>query len=554
MDEPSVVDVGPMHQSMCGFFFNEPRPGFKTFGPAHWEDDAIVTGMSRGKLWRLPVAKTQEGYAGRAVLIGSVNLLPIDFCLSPAGDIVVACHGGKPDWGLGPVAEGRLYKISDDSPKEPRLSIVWPENLTQVVAAFSEPLPADATFKTDIVGGRYIRAGDEMEAYRPGYKIISEEQKVAPTHRVTVNGATLSADRREVILSTAPHPWQCNYVLKLQWQSAATGRSGTVHADYTFGGVRVDWTSQDGKTPAWSGWLPHPNLDVAKSFTRGSARHEAFFKQIERPGTLHMSGQLLPRDLAQRQEIDAMSRVVKNGLSTLPPDPAARPLTLIAAGKGSWSLGELKKAFVAAESSALDRTEEESSVPFVITTATGVKAALSLTTYSVFDPHERPIAPKLIITPDAPVLMAPGAPVQNVKAPAFVAGNAVRGGQLFKTACATCHTFRGEGRQVGPDLSNSPERDIAALRQDIVQPMPTLNPDHLAFEIEKKDGSKIVGVSSSDRPGRVLIQQAALDPVEVQFDDIKEMRQLPISLMPEGLEALGEEGLRDVLTYLTTRP
>ena len=248
-----------------------------------------------------------------------------------------------------------------------------------------------------------------------------------------------------------------------------------------------------------------------------------------------------------------MSRVVKNGVSTLPPDPAARTLTLLASGKGNWSLGGREAAFAKGKPSALDRAEAEINVPFAITSATGSNATLTLTTHSAFDPHERPIAPKLIITPDAPVLMAPGAPTQNTKAPAFVAGNAARGAELFKAACAICHTFRGEGRQVGPDLSNSPERDIAALRQDIVEPNATLNPDHLAFEIEKKDGSKIIGVIASDRPGRFLIQQAALDPVEVPFDDIKEMRQLPISLMPEGLAALGEEGLRDVLTYLTDR-
>jgi putative heme-binding domain-containing protein len=553
VDEPSVVDVTPMHQSMCGFFFNEPHDGLKRFGPAHWESDVIVTGMSRGKLWRLPLAKTRDGYAGRAVLIGSVNLLPIDACVSPSGDMVVACHGGKPDWGLGPVAEGRLHKISDTSPKEPRLSIVWPESLTQVVAAFNEPLPADAMITAEILGGRYIRAGDDVEAYRPGYKIISDEQKVAPTHRLTVNGSTLSSDRREVILSTAPHPWQCNYVLTLHWKSAATGRSGTVHADYTFGGVRAEWTAKEGKAPAWTGWLPHPNLDVARSFTRGSIRHETFFKQIEGPGTLRIRGQLLPRDLAQRQEIDAMSRVVKNGISTLPPDPAARTITLLASGKGEWSLGSRKVTFTSDKLAALDRSEDEANIPFTVASSTGAGMALTMTTHSVFDPHERPVAPKLIITPDAPVLMAPGAPAQAGKAAAFIAGNAIRGAELFKTACAICHTFRGEGRQVGPDLSNSPERDIAALRQDIVQPNATLNPDHLAFEIEKKDGTKIVGVVASDRPGRFLMQQAALDPVEVKFDDIKEMRQLPISLMPEGLAALGEEGLRDVLTYLTSR-
>ncbi|HAV61857.1 MAG TPA: hypothetical protein DCY13_05790, partial [Verrucomicrobiales bacterium] len=405
----------------------------------------------------------------------------------------------------------------------------------------------------EILGGRYVRAGDDLEAYRPGYKIISDEQKVAPTHLLAINGSSLSVDRRDVILSTAPHPWQCNYVLKLGWRSASTGRSGMVRSDYTFGGVRADWTPANGSEPAWSGWLPHPNLDVARSFTRGSARHEAFFKQLDQPGTLNVSGQLLPRDLAQRQEIDAMSRVVKKGVSTLPPDPAARTVTLLATGKGSWRIGNHSDDFASGKLTSLERGADEGNISFSIANTTGPGTALTLTTHSAFDPHERPLAPKFIVTPDAPVLMAPGAPAKSAGTPALIAGNAARGAELFKTACAICHTFRGEGRAVGPDLSNSPERDLAALRQDILQPNATLNPDHLAFEIEKKDGTVIVGVVASDRPGRFLVHQASLDPVEVESTEIRQMRQLAVSLMPEGLDALGEDGLRDVLTYLTSR-
>lgn len=167
--------------------------------------------MSRGKLWRLPLAKTREGYAGCAVLIGSVNLLPIDTCLSPAGDIAVACHSGNPDWGLGPLAEDRLYNISYTSPAEPRFGIAWPESLTRVVAAFDQSLPAEAKFEAEIVGGRYLRAGDGMEAYRPGYKIISDEQKVAPTHRIAgifENFAGALSAYRSTKFSKIPLRWR----------------------------------------------------------------------------------------------------------------------------------------------------------------------------------------------------------------------------------------------------------------------------------------------------------------------------------------------------------
>ncbi|HVV01818.1 MAG TPA: hypothetical protein VHH88_10685, partial [Verrucomicrobiae bacterium] len=52
IDEPSVFDYAPQHQSTCGLCFNEPVNGGKTFGPAWWRGDAFVAGYSRGKIFR----------------------------------------------------------------------------------------------------------------------------------------------------------------------------------------------------------------------------------------------------------------------------------------------------------------------------------------------------------------------------------------------------------------------------------------------------------------------------------------------------------------------
>ncbi len=47
IDEPSVFDYGPQHQSTCGMVFNESVNGGPVFGPASWAGDAIVCGESR---------------------------------------------------------------------------------------------------------------------------------------------------------------------------------------------------------------------------------------------------------------------------------------------------------------------------------------------------------------------------------------------------------------------------------------------------------------------------------------------------------------------------
>ena len=98
IDEPSVVDYSPQHQSTCGFRFNGPTGGRARFGPEIWAHDAFTVGESRGKLWRTVLATTAAGYVGRAQLVGSVPLLAVDCTISPDGDLVVCTHTGKPDW------------------------------------------------------------------------------------------------------------------------------------------------------------------------------------------------------------------------------------------------------------------------------------------------------------------------------------------------------------------------------------------------------------------------------------------------------------------------
>ncbi|MCU0720465.1 MAG: hypothetical protein MUC83_12225, partial [Pirellula sp.] len=78
VDEPSTFDYGPQHQSTCGMFFNEHDANGAAFGPSHWHGDAIVTGESRGKLWRTKLAKSHVGYIADTQLIACLQMLTVD--------------------------------------------------------------------------------------------------------------------------------------------------------------------------------------------------------------------------------------------------------------------------------------------------------------------------------------------------------------------------------------------------------------------------------------------------------------------------------------------
>ena len=140
IDEPSVYDYTPQHQSMCGFCFDEPTAGNTLFGPDWWLGDALVTGYSRGKLLRTTLVKTPLGYVADNAMQACLNMLTVDACLAPQGDLIVATHGGGPDWGSGPGGRGKLFKISYFDKQTPQPVRAWPISQHEVQVAFDRPL------------------------------------------------------------------------------------------------------------------------------------------------------------------------------------------------------------------------------------------------------------------------------------------------------------------------------------------------------------------------------------------------------------------------------
>jgi putative heme-binding domain-containing protein len=285
VDEPAVVLFGPQHQSTCGLKFNEARPGWKSFGPAAWEGDALIAGESRGKLWRVPLAKTDAGYIGRHQLVASLSMLTIDQAVSPKGDLVVTCHSGPPDWGTGPKGEGALFKIVHSDPAAPQPVLAWASGPLEVKVAFDRPVDPAALGKASISYGEYASAGDRHETLSPPYKVL-EEQRRSPRGELKVGGLSVSEDRRTVTISTAAHPWLATYALSL----------GDLDLSYDLLGLEATWTPEGKGAPEWKGWVPHPDPRAIEALTRGSADHERLLSLLGRPGSLAFHGRVEGKD------------------------------------------------------------------------------------------------------------------------------------------------------------------------------------------------------------------------------------------------------------------
>lgn len=556
IDEPSVFDFAPQHQSTCGFRFNE---GTAVWGPAFWAGDAIVTGESRGKLFRTKLVKTAAGYIGQNQVIAALGMLPVDLALSPAGDLVVACHSGDPDWGTGPDGRGRLFKIRYDDPDAPQPVAAWAASPTESWVAFDKPLQPDAwkdlRAGARVEGGRSVVAGERFERFRPGYAVV-QRQIQEPRVGLPILSAALGEDGRSVLLRTPPRSAALSYSVVLPIPGSpgddATHRlprAGGIDLAFGLSGVEASWKAADGPDE-WTGWLPHPDWSVAAALTARSATHDRLRSLVEKAGVLTLTGQL---------DLNSMLHPAVQPGSTLdfayPPEAvtvafeAGSALTLDARSPGRVEPTGSSTARLAATTTADTRP-----VLFTVTVATGGKPlALSVTWSTSDDPRPRALALRRVLMPWSTTRDQPGS--GPAPAPPEVAGGDWSTGKgLFfgaKLNCATCHTIRGEGGKIGPDLTNLVHRDYASVLKDIRQPSAAINPDFLSYSVALTDGRVLAGVLNASTADELKVAGADGKVVTITRIEVEAVAPSRASLMPERLlDGLTAAEFRDLMTYL----
>ena len=127
--------------------------------------------------------------------------------------------------------------------------------------------------------------------------------------------------------------------------------------------------------------------------------------------------------------------------------------------------------------------------------------------------------------------------------------NVEAGKKLFTQNCSTCHKFKGEGRDVAPDLTGMGAHGPEDLIVHILDPNRVVEPNFIAVNIETKDDQSFDGIVARENATSVILRNAAGDN-EIRQDNIKSRRNTGLSLMPNGFEALGPAGLRDLIGYL----
>ena len=151
---------------------------------------------------------------------------------------------------------------------------------------------------------------------------------------------------------------------------------------------------------------------------------------------------------------------------------------------------------------------------------------------------------------------AGGKPIPPIAELVKLTGDPARGKQLFATTgtCAKCHKVRGEGKEVGPDLSEIGSKlSKEAVYLSILDPNAGVSFNYETWLVRTFDGTVLTGILTSQTDDAVELKTAEAIVHKLSRDDIEQMKKSPQSIMPADIQKLVQvQDLVDIVEYLMT--
>jgi putative membrane-bound dehydrogenase-like protein len=134
-------------------------------------------------------------------------------------------------------------------------------------------------------------------------------------------------------------------------------------------------------------------------------------------------------------------------------------------------------------------------------------------------------------------------------------GNPSHGAEIFARTCVACHRYAGVGTPVGPDLASIGDKSSPTLLVSILDPSRAVEPKFAAYLVETRDGSTFTGILGDETATSITLLQPSVPPMTLLRTEIKSLRALPGSLMPDGLEAgMSAQDLADLMAHIQATP
>jgi cytochrome c oxidase cbb3-type subunit 3 len=130
------------------------------------------------------------------------------------------------------------------------------------------------------------------------------------------------------------------------------------------------------------------------------------------------------------------------------------------------------------------------------------------------------------------------------------AGKAIYEG---KGACSSCHAIRGEGGEMGPDLTAiGRSRGLKFLEESLVNPDAEVPNRYRAIRVTTTGGQTVSGVRLNEDDLSVQLRDEKGAMRSFLKENVKEIRRDRPSLMPAYGKSLNKKEMEDLVAYLSS--
>ncbi len=131
-------------------------------------------------------------------------------------------------------------------------------------------------------------------------------------------------------------------------------------------------------------------------------------------------------------------------------------------------------------------------------------------------------------------------PLSELANVAIERGNTNRGKMLFyqsAAACFACHDPPRGAARLGPDLAKMPGKlSNEELVDSILRPSTLIDKEYAQVKVLTLDGKMQTGIRISETDKEIVLRNLAEpDPITIAQDDIDDVMEAKLSLMPENL-------------------
>ena len=134
-------------------------------------------------------------------------------------------------------------------------------------------------------------------------------------------------------------------------------------------------------------------------------------------------------------------------------------------------------------------------------------------------------------------------------------GDPKQGKLLFNThlqaQCVRCHRVGNNGSTVGPDLRNiAQKRNAAHLLRAIIAPSADIDPNYRSVVVVLASGKSLPGIKLRESKTELTIADSKGKEINIALNDIDDVVEQNVSIMPDMSKALSPTEIRNLLAYL----